>query len=195
MKVRAQILLKNGLIASAVGVTALLLSAGGANAQAGRYQNQQAQMEYQRQAQARQAENYANQVRMAQELAAKREAYARQEQQRISRARAEQEALQRQIQSQRDVAAWQESVRQERMARSLAEQQRNAKSDPTNSWQYKTVEKAAPVVKGVRNCAAGAVVGGISYGPGGAIAGCPAGVVGLSRGGVIIKGLKPEQAY
>lgn len=164
MKVRAQILLKNGLIASAVGVAALL-SAGGANAQAGRYPNQQAQLEYQRQAQARQAQNYANQVRLAQELAAKREAYARQ----------------------------QEAARQARNQQLAAQFAESERRNPVNSWQYKAVERAAPVVKFTRDCAFGALGGAAMSG--GNPAAMTASCIGVSKGASLQRLVRPEQAY
>jgi hypothetical protein len=130
----------------------------------GQYPSQQAQQQAQRDAQAREAANRANQER-----------------------------LQAELKSKRDREAWQESVRQERLARSLAEQQRIAKSDPTNSWQYKAVEKAAPVVKFTRDCAGGAVVSGVMSGGNPYIMG--AGCVGATKGAVIKRGLTPNQAY
>lgn len=131
----------------------------------GQYQTQQAQLAAQRESQAREAANRANQARLQAELKARRDAAARQ-------AAAEREA---------------------RMAASLAEQRRIAKSDPTNSWQYKAVEKAAPVVKFTRDCASGAVVSGVMSGGNPLIMG--AGCVGVTKGAVIKRGLTPNQAY
>jgi hypothetical protein len=74
-------------------------------------------------------------------------------------------------------------------------QQRQPTPSPTDSWQYKAVEHAAPVVKGIRDCAVGSFAGGLGYGVGGVIAGCPAGVAGMTRFGVIEKAFTPHQAY
>ena len=129
----------------------------------GQYPSQQAQQQAQREAQARYQQNVQQQQAYQYQLQQQRDAYARQQQAQAREAanRANQERLQAELKSKRDREAWQESVRQERLARSLAEQQRIAKSDPTNSWQYKAVEKAAPVVKFTRDCASGAVVSGV----------------------------------
>jgi len=57
--------------------------------------------------------------------------------------------------------------------------------DPTKTWQYRFVERAAPVVKGVRDCSAGGFIGGLSYGVGGVAGGCIAGAAGVTPGQVI----------
>lgn len=124
----------------------------------------------------------------AQQQQAQRDAQARE-----AANRANQERLQAELKSKRDREAWQESVRQERLARMYAEQERNAKSNPVNSWQYKAVEKAAPVVKFTRDCAGGAVVSGVMSGGNPLIMG--AGCVGATKGAVIKRGLTPNQAY
>ena len=112
------------------------------------------------------------------QLAAQRESQAREAANRANQAR-----LQAELQARRDA----------RMAASLAEQRRIAKSDPTNSWQYKTVEKVAPVVKFTRDCAGGALVSGAMSGGNPLI--MSAGCVGATKGAVIKRGLTPNQAY
>lgn len=74
-------------------------------------------------------------------------------------------------------------------------QQQQPTPVPTDTWQYKAAEKAAPIVKGIRDCAAGSFAGGMSYGVGGVIGGCPAGVAGMTRFGIVEKGFAPAQAY
>jgi hypothetical protein len=74
-------------------------------------------------------------------------------------------------------------------------QQRQPAPVPTDSWQYKAVEIATPVVKGIRDCAAGSFAGGLGYGMGGVLAGCPAGIAGATRFSIVEKAFTPNQAY
>jgi len=46
---------------------------------------------------------------------------------------------------------------------------------PTETWQYKLAEKVTPIVGGVRDCAAGALIGSVG-GPTGMALGCAGGV-------------------
>lgn len=56
------------------------------------------------------------------------------------------------------------------------------------------VERATPIVKGVRNCSALALPGAVIGGPAGAVQGCATGI-GFSRFGAARRGFYADQAY